>query len=195
MSGFGWTMKRDRNLNHYRKRPYPTPNIASLYPTPQIVCRFCPQVFMSTQALIHHIDTHIIENHVVSRRKHEKNLMLSQRDNNILDNPSPYQPKFPMALNPHRPEPLHEKIPFPISTTTPASQVFKSRMIPPQFWVKKFSQQMPEPPADRKHPFFAPKPPINVPADPVWPQVGRAIEDHNKETSDDIETLDLTLSL
>ncbi|TXG72341.1 hypothetical protein EZV62_000920 [Acer yangbiense] len=197
MAGFGWTLNRDRNLNRFRKRPYPMPNIASHYPNPQIACRFCDQVFMSTQVLIHHIQTHIIEDEVVSRRQYEISLMLSQGDYHLLTN-------FPMASTPlrqpiqgffDRPWPLHERNPFPVSTTTLPSLVFNSRLIPPQFWVKKFSQQRPEPSADLNPPFFAPKPPTHVPADPVRPQVGGANEDCNKKTSDDTETLDLTLRL
>ncbi|TXG72339.1 hypothetical protein EZV62_000918 [Acer yangbiense] len=196
MAGFGRTLNRDRKLSQGRKRPYPTP---------QIACRFCDQVFMSPQALIHHIDSHIIEDVVVAGRQHEMNLMLSQRDHHLLINPSPYQPNFPMATTPlrqpiqgffHHPHPLHAGNPnFLDSTTSPLSQVVKSgHLIPPLFWVKKFSQQRPEPPADRNPPLFAPKPPTYVP-EPVRPQVGRDNEDHNNKTSDDTETLDLTLRL
>ncbi|KAK2643675.1 hypothetical protein Ddye_018870 [Dipteronia dyeriana] len=188
MAGFGWILNRDRKLS--RKRPYPTP---------QIACRFCDQVFMSPQALIHHIDTHIIEDVVMAGRQHEMNLMMSQRDHHLLTNPSRYQPNFPMATTPlcqpiegffHHPHPN-----FPHSTSTPPSQVVKSgRLIPPLFWVKNFSQQRPEPPTDRNPSFFSPKPPTNVP-EPVRPQVGRDNESHSNMTSDDIETVDLTLRL
>lgn len=76
MASFGWGDKRHENgmheLSSSPKRPFAFP---------QIACRICDQVFFSTQALINHIETHIVENESVfaSRRQHDDQLTLAQR--------------------------------------------------------------------------------------------------------------------
>ncbi|KDP40350.1 hypothetical protein JCGZ_02348 [Jatropha curcas] len=52
MAGYGWSMP---------KRPYNSP--------PQIACRICNHVFMSTQALIDHIESHMTEEDSAARRQ------------------------------------------------------------------------------------------------------------------------------
>lgn len=50
----------------------------------QIVCRVCNQMFLSTQALIHHMDSHRIE-HDIALRRFEQHVMFSQ--GGLLPNP------------------------------------------------------------------------------------------------------------
>ncbi|KAH7573215.1 hypothetical protein ACOSP7_006716 [Xanthoceras sorbifolium] len=213
MAGYGWNMHH--NLNHSRKRPYLSP---------QIACRICDQVFMSTEALINHIETHMMEDESVFRRQHEINLMLSQRDRHFMAHPNPYQPNIfstPTPLRPPFPSSFVnpqalQRLPFPVPTTTapptPSSRIFRPCPIPPPSRARKIPFHGPQLPLgytdmSQLPPYLttmgaaaewkplAPNPPTNVPYLPR-PQLGRKNEDNNKKsTPEDTETLDLTLRL
>ncbi|GLT71423.1 hypothetical protein SLA2020_434410 [Shorea laevis] len=107
----GWNV-RPRNMhgstNHARhqhdhQQPFYNPT--------QIACRICDHVFMSTQALINHIESHMVEEETAaSIRQHRTNrLPASQRDlfANCL------QPSFAtLPENGLPPPPLPERHPF-----------------------------------------------------------------------------------
>ncbi|CAK7327271.1 unnamed protein product [Dovyalis caffra] len=67
MAGFGWNW---RHGTHGSKRPLPPSHIA---------CRICDHVFMSTQALIDHIESHMVEDDTASRRQNGPNPFSSSR--------------------------------------------------------------------------------------------------------------------
>lgn len=92
MAEHGWNL-RHRNMQHgltnHARHDQPFHN-----PTSQIACRLCDHVFLSTQALINHIESHIAEEESTaasrSRQHRATSRLPSQRD--LLFNCS--QPNF-----------------------------------------------------------------------------------------------------
>lgn len=89
------------STNHELHEPFYNPT--------QIACRLCDHVFMSTQALINHIESHMAEEETTtaSRRQHRTNRMPSQRD--LFANS--LQPSF--ATLPENMLPLVQPLPPP----------------------------------------------------------------------------------
>lgn len=120
MAEYGWNMKHRNmygfNLGHREWPPY--------NPTQNIVCQFCGHVFVSTQALINHIESHMVEEEVsaASRRAMRQhvitNLLPSQTDhenllvNSIMPNyfatnfPTPSRGTRPLFIDRLGPQPL-----------------------------------------------------------------------------------------
>ncbi|XP_048332681.2 formin-like protein 2 [Ziziphus jujuba] len=96
MAGYGWNLRHGnvQGLNRGRQQLPHNPS--------QIACRLCDQVFLSTQALINHIETHMVEDEAkaASRRQQKQqeeqqqqtNFMSTQRD---LFAVNPFRPAFP----------------------------------------------------------------------------------------------------
>lgn len=88
MAGFGWNMRQGSNNMHDQKD------------STQIACRICDQVFLSTQALINHIETHMVHDETAAaaatgtvRSYHHQNdqlnsIMLPPRTNPLLRLPA-----------------------------------------------------------------------------------------------------------
>lgn len=88
MAGFGWNM-RQGNTDMYDQKG-----------STQIACRICDRVFLSTQALINHIETHMVHDETAAaaatgraRSHHHQNdqlnsIMLPPRRNPLLQQPA-----------------------------------------------------------------------------------------------------------
>ena len=59
-------------FSHVRQRPSPQ--------SPQIACRVCDRIFMSSRALIDHLAYHMAEDESISTRQQEINLIAHQRE-------------------------------------------------------------------------------------------------------------------
>lgn len=134
MAGYGW------NLRHGRQQLPHNPS--------QIACRLCNQVFLSTQALINHIETHMVEDHEAASRKQQQqktNFMSTQRD---LFAVNQFRPSFP-SLTP---------------TTTPLSS---SALKTQPFFPVQFSSPLERNPVPKVVPQFVnSQPPILPPPTP-----------------------------
>jgi hypothetical protein len=84
-------------LNNTRRRSYS--------PT-QIACRLCDNVFMSTQALINHIESHMGEEEATSRMQHRTNRLPIPSQRDICANP--FQPNFALPIPPRETQQLFE---------------------------------------------------------------------------------------
>ena len=80
MSRYGWD-SGSRNMyrfDHVQHRPQNPP---------QIACRLCDQIFMSSRALINHLESHMTEDGTISAtRQQETNLISPQREGNVSIN-------------------------------------------------------------------------------------------------------------
>jgi hypothetical protein len=82
MAGFGWSLRHGNTLGS--KRP--------LLPS-QIACRICDHVFTSVQALIDHIESHMVEDVETARWKNGLRFSSSRAD--PLANPFSFGPSTP----------------------------------------------------------------------------------------------------
>ncbi|KAJ0034208.1 hypothetical protein Pint_25087 [Pistacia integerrima] len=189
MAGFGWSNMRHGNgnnmmheLNHARKRPFAST---------QIACRICDQVFLSTQSLINHIETHIGENGSVvsSRRQHElMNNHIFQQNYFAMrqQERNPFLHGAPAATR------LVPQVPVPPSRLSLSLGVFGPHL-PPNYISRQVQAEMQrrmaaaEPARDFTKPFLDQLQQITIPAN-------HDVEREHRHMYDS-ETLDLTLKL
>ncbi|OAY55555.1 hypothetical protein MANES_03G163100v8 [Manihot esculenta] len=190
MAGYGW------NLNLCPKRPYAPPPIA---------CRICNHVFMSSQALIEHIESHMADEDPNSRRP--QNLISCQR--NPFANPSsqaslpptlPFTPNSysQLASNFQERNPIFSSSPQMIVSMRPTSQPQISLMGVRNSW----SHQVPFPPQLQRKMMMMEDPPSCDFTKPLLQQLEKPFPYkielkgiNDNRNSSDLDMLDLTLKL
>ncbi|KAJ4833013.1 hypothetical protein Tsubulata_001692 [Turnera subulata] len=89
MAGYGWSSRRGTGSGGQRRPQVPS----------QIACRVCDRVFMSTQALIDHIESHIGGDDLASKRRRlGLNLMSSSQNEPFPMNPFKFNLTSPTRL-------------------------------------------------------------------------------------------------
>ncbi|GLU08189.1 hypothetical protein SLE2022_251130 [Rubroshorea leprosula] len=97
MAAFGWNLRRVNNMQHdqfsqaRQTRSFILPSVPN-----QIACRICNQVFTSTQGLITHIESHMIQDETIAAARRQQldpsRLFSSHRD--LFSNPYNNIPSF-----------------------------------------------------------------------------------------------------
>lgn len=109
-AGYGWTLRQGhvQGLNPSQQQQL------SSHGRMQIACRLCDRVFLSTESLINHIESHMAEDEAASktRQLQQTNFVSSQRD---MFATNPFQPAaFPSPTPPARSTSQKTRLFFPM---------------------------------------------------------------------------------
>ncbi|CAB4261803.1 unnamed protein product [Prunus armeniaca] len=97
MSGCNWNMRHGGNVHGSNCAPASMPSGST-----EIACRICDRVFMSTQALINHIESHIVDDGLTASRLRQ----LTQQTN--TNPPIRSNPVFPLSNPFNQRNPFHD---------------------------------------------------------------------------------------
>ncbi|KAF3456759.1 hypothetical protein FNV43_RR01413 [Rhamnella rubrinervis] len=163
-AGYGWSLRQGnvQGLNPSQQQQL------SAHGRMQIACRLCDRVFLSTQSLIDHIETHMVEDEAASktRQLQQTNFISSQRDM--------------FATNPFR------STAFPSPTPRPPSMSHKTRpFFPVRFPAVPLDQRNLSPAASQ---MVSQPPPILPP--PTPPLVSTSMISNNVALGTPVMTFD-----